>query len=229
MSYRIAQDFEYTGKDYWRWSAWIEASDAELDRVREVTWILHPSFSPPRVVTEQRSGKFRLETAGWGTFLLRAEVLLDGGEELPLKHTLRLEYPDTSDKKSLASSAIPQRPALYLSYSTKDLRLATRLRTGLEEAGWEVLDQTQIGSGGSSSEVLMSTMANATAVVGLVCDDEISPWVGLEIGAAVASGKKVLLLVAAGASISGLKDIRRMEIDPKNPDTAAIAGQLRAL
>ena len=68
MSYRIAQDFEYVGNDYWRWSAWIEGSDAELDKVKEVVWILHPSFSQPRVVSKQPSDKFRLKTGGLGYF-----------------------------------------------------------------------------------------------------------------------------------------------------------------
>jgi hypothetical protein len=229
MSYRITQDFEYAGDDYWRWWAWIEASEAELDKVREVAWLLHPSFKRSLVVAKQRSDKFRLKTAGWGTFLLKAEVVLDDGKKLPLKHNLRLEYPDSSQKKSLSGSAIPRRPTIFLSYSTQDSRVASRLRAGLEKAGLKVLDQTQIGGGESWDEALTRMIAKADAVVGLVCEDEVSPWVSQEIGAAVASAKNVLLLVAAGASISSLKDIRRLEIDLKRLDPAAIAEQLRSL
>ncbi len=68
MSYRIGQDYEYVGKDYWRWSAWIEADGAELDNVKQVVWILHPSFKEPRRVTKERASKFRLQTAGWAYF-----------------------------------------------------------------------------------------------------------------------------------------------------------------
>lgn len=93
MKYKIGQDFDYVGNDYWRWSAWIDAEDAQLDRVTQVVWILHPTFRNPRVASTDRAQKFMLKTAGWGTFRLRAEIKLDNGESVSVSKNLKLEYP----------------------------------------------------------------------------------------------------------------------------------------
>jgi transcription initiation factor IIF auxiliary subunit len=152
MSYRIVQDYEYVGKDYWRWWARIEADDdAELDKVKEVVWILHPSFHHSRVVAKQRSNNFRLVTAGWGTFLLRAEVVLANGEKLLLQHNLRLDYPEPSGskprQKDFASAQEQRLPTVFLSYSMQDARVAAEIRDEIEKAGLKVLDQTRLREG----------------------------------------------------------------------------------
>jgi len=232
MSYRIAQDFEYVGNDYWRWSAWIEGSDAELDKVKEVVWILHPSFSQPRVVSKQRSDKFRLKTAGWGTFLLRAEVVLADGEKLRLKHNLELEYPDESEppRRSMASPKKSRPPTVYLSYSTEDLRVAAKLRAGLKDEGLTVLDQTSLRAGEPWNDALRRMMAQSDEVVALVCEGEISPWVRAEIQAAAASAKPTLVLVAEDASTAGLpKEVQTRQIDVNRLDPKAIAAELGSL
>jgi len=236
MSYRIAQDFEYVGKDYWRWSAWIEAEDAELDQVNEVVWILHPSFSQSRIVARERSDNFRLKTAGWGTFLLRAEVLRRDGQKRLLKHNLRLEYPESPESsatrpalRSTAAAPVRRSSTIYLSYSSEDTRLAAKIRAGLESADFDVLDQTRLGPGEPWSEALRRMMTQSDTVVGLVGEDVISPWVSSEIKAAVASSKPALVLFAAGASSAGLpSNVRTLAIDADRPDTMAIAELLRS-
>jgi hypothetical protein len=45
---------------------------------------------------KDRLSKFRLETAGWGVFLIRATVKHKDGRETPLQHYLTLEYPGTA-------------------------------------------------------------------------------------------------------------------------------------
>jgi hypothetical protein len=233
MSYRIAQDFEYSGNDYWRWWAWIEADAAELDKVKEVVWILHPSFSLSRVIAKQRSDKFRLQTAGWGIFLLRAEVVLGDGEKRLLKHNLRLEYPEDSEtrapRRSTVSSPASQPMTVYLSYSTQDSRVAAKLRDGLQSAGFEVLDQTRLDPGEPGSEALRRMIAHADTVVGLIGEDDISPLVSAELKAAAASAKPVLVLFGADASDVKLPgDVRTLTIDANRPDVTAIAELLRA-
>lgn len=233
MSYRIAQDFEYVGNDYWRWWAWIEAGGAELEKVKEVVWILHPSFKRTRVVAKHKSDNFRLNTAGWGTFLLRAEVVLKDGEKRLLTHNVRLEYPEPSEtnppRRSTAAAKTGKSPTIYLSYSTQDSRVAGKLRGGLESAGLAVLDQTQVSPGEPWSEALHRMMVQSDAVLGLVCEDEISPWVSGEIKAAVASSKPALVLLASGASNAGLpSDVRTLAVDVNRLDPMAIAESLRS-
>jgi TIR domain/YEATS family len=212
MSYRIAQDFQYVGNDYWRWWAWIEAEDADLDKLEEVVWILHPSFKQSRVVKRQRPDKFRLETAGWGTFLLRAELSLPDGEKLTLKHNLRLEYPESSE--AAASEKVRRAPTIYLSYSTQDVREAEKVRARFMTAGLQVFDQTQLRPGDPWNEALGRMMAQSDAAVGLVCEDEISPWVSSEIKAALAASKPTLVLLGPSASNVKLpSDVKTLTFD----------------
>ncbi|NZD66260.1 TIR domain-containing protein [Rhizobium sp. WYCCWR 11290] len=234
MSYRIAQDFEYVGKDYWRWWSWIEGDGAELDIVKEVAWILHPSFKRTRIVATQRSNNFRLQTAGWGTFQLRAEVLLADGEKRLLKHNLRLEYPESSEANApprpTVSAPAPRPLTAFLSYSALDSRQAAKLREGFENLGIKILDQTRVVAGEPWSEGLQRMIAQSDAVVGLVSEDDISPWVSTEIQAAVSLGKPALVLAPAGVSTAGLpSDVRPLQVDLNRLDPLKIAELLYSL
>ena len=91
---RIAQDQQYNGGDWWTWSVWIEAPSAELDNVQKVTWRLHPTFPHPVREQTNRDENFRLKTAGWGTFKVRADVTMNDGSTVKLSHELCLTYPD---------------------------------------------------------------------------------------------------------------------------------------
>lgn len=233
MSYRIAQDFEYVGHDYWRWWAWIEADPDELDAVQEVAWILHPSFSQSRVVARDRADGFRLETAGWGTFLLRAEVLRKDGETRQLRHRLRLAYPEgtapSAPARSAAADDAVQAPRkVFLSYSTLDARAAARLRTGLEQAGLTVLDQSRLGAGEPWNEALQRMIAQSDAVVGLVGEDEVSPWVSAEMQTGMAAAKPTLALLGRSASPAGLPgNVRMLQVDVNRFDPGSIVEMLK--
>ena len=208
MSYSIDQGFKYVGNDFWRWWAWIEADEAELDQIKKVTWLLHQSFYQNRIVSRNRANGFRLDSAGWGIFLLRAELQLNNGENLLLKHQLRLAYP-ASEETAMPRESLPERegtPSVFLSFSMQDARLAAKLRSGLQEANIEVMDQTKLAVGDLWSEVLERMMARSDAVISIVGADAISPWVMAEMEDAVAAAKPVLVLLAPGASRVGLPD-----------------------
>jgi TIR domain len=107
--------------------------------------------------------------------------------------------------------------------------VAAKLRAGLESAGLQVLDQTRLGEGEPWSDALRRMVTQSDAIVGLVGEDEISPWVSAEIKAAVASSKPALVLLANGASSAGLPgDVRTLEIDVNRLDSMAIAESLRS-
>ena len=97
MRYGIGQDYEYVGHDYWKWRSWLVSENGALDAVTQVEWFLHPTFPTSRIVCTDRERRFLLETAGWGTFELRANVHLVTGEVVKLSHRLVLEYPPDSD------------------------------------------------------------------------------------------------------------------------------------
>lgn len=91
---KIAQDQHYEGDDWWKWSVWIDASATELDQVEKVVWRLHPTFPKPVRELTNRGEKFRLETGGWGTFRVVANVVTKDGKKETLHHELELCYPD---------------------------------------------------------------------------------------------------------------------------------------
>lgn len=233
MSYQIAQDFEYAGNDYWRWWAWIEADDAELDAVQAVVWILHPTFKQSRVLIADRASKFQLKTAGWGTFLLRAEVALKCGEKHLLKHNLRLEYPEPSAGTPQTRTGDAMRAArqltVFLSYSVQDTRAAARLRESLKKAGLDVLDQTRIEAADSPGDAVKRMIAQSDAVVALITDDEISPWVRDELAAASTSDKPSFALLSRQASGAGLPGaVHTLQVDASESDASKIADLLLA-
>ena len=236
MSYRIEQDFKYVGNDYWRWWAWIEADKADMDRVKEVVWILHPSFPRTRITVKEKFTSFRLETAGWGIFLLHAEVVLENGDKLMLKHQLRLAYPEPSTTKPLSRGGevmtdIPTSNRVmnvFLSYSAEDSRMAARLREGLKEMGMEVYDQTRIDPGVPWDEAVRRMILQADAVVGIVGGAEISPFVNDELWAAAAADKPSVVLVSRENSGAGLPDnIQVLKVDMGHLEIQKIAELLK--
>lgn len=88
----IKQDERYTGDDWWEWSVWLEGPDVE--QVDKVVWQLHPSFPEPEREEADPKTNFRLATAGWGTFPVRAKVFMKDGSVRTLAHELELHYPD---------------------------------------------------------------------------------------------------------------------------------------
>ncbi len=94
MALHIEQTAHYQGENWWKWSVWLEGNETELNRVASVTYVLHPTFNNPVRTVTSRQDKFRLDTAGWGTFVIHASVKLADGNVEHLKHELQLFYDD---------------------------------------------------------------------------------------------------------------------------------------
>jgi transcription initiation factor IIF auxiliary subunit len=90
----IRQSEDYVDKDWWRWSVWLDGTKQDLDKIAAVEWRLHPSFPEPVRKTSDRKNKFRLDTAGWGVFMINAAVTMKDGSVTKLRHHLQLHYPD---------------------------------------------------------------------------------------------------------------------------------------
>lgn len=91
--YRIEQGFQFEGDDWWKWWIWIEAPDADLDKIDYVVYTLHSTFVNPVRTIRDRASKFILKTEGWGTFPIYAGVYLKDGTTISLEHELFLNYP----------------------------------------------------------------------------------------------------------------------------------------
>src|SRR5262245_9677986 len=82
---RLKSDAEPREADWWLWSVWLEGPDEDLERVKSIKYVLHPTFPDPvRVVTDRQS-KFKLTALGWGEFSIAAEVTTDLGESFSLE------------------------------------------------------------------------------------------------------------------------------------------------
>lgn len=211
--FRIEQDFEYVGNDYWNWWAWIGGQDADLDRIEKVVWLLHPSFAQSRCITNDRASSFRLDASGWGTFLLRAQVHLKDGSQQSLRRNLRLAYPEVSEPAPVSAASRPagfKARSVFLSYSSLDARIAARVREQLQHAGLQVLDQTKIGAGAPLEDTLAGMIVKSDAVVAVIGDAEVSPWVAMELGLASGLAKPTLALIAPEAG------------DPKLPEQVQV-------
>lgn len=92
----IHQSEQYVGDNYWKWSVWIEGASEELDALEFVEWQLHPTFPNPIRRVSDRSIKFRLDTSGWGVFMIHASAQRKDGTSQRLRHYLQLHFPDGS-------------------------------------------------------------------------------------------------------------------------------------
>jgi transcription initiation factor IIF auxiliary subunit len=92
--FTIQQWEQYEGEEWWRWAVWIEGRDEALDQVDFVEWTLHPTFPNPVRKVNDRTSKFRLDTAGWGVFQIVARVQMKNAKQIKLRHYLQLHYPD---------------------------------------------------------------------------------------------------------------------------------------
>lgn len=95
--FEIQQWENYEGDDWWKWAVWIEGGDDALDQIDYVEWVLHPTFPDPIRKSRDRAKKFRLETGGWGVFLIHARLKMKNGETIPLRHHLSLHYHDGTE------------------------------------------------------------------------------------------------------------------------------------
>jgi transcription initiation factor IIF auxiliary subunit len=89
----VAQSQKYERENWWRWSLWIDGSDEDLDRIRSVTYTLHPTFPEPIRTVTDRASKFQLRCSGWGIFRIPVTVRLKDGETIQLEHQLQFAIP----------------------------------------------------------------------------------------------------------------------------------------
>jgi transcription initiation factor IIF auxiliary subunit len=94
----IQQSQKYVADNWWNWSVWIDGTSDEIASITSVEWRLHPSFANPVRRVTDKATNFRLDTAGWGTFLIHASVQLQGGPTTKLQHYLQLSRPDARQK-----------------------------------------------------------------------------------------------------------------------------------
>ena len=194
MALEIKQQSTYKGDDWWDWSVWVDGTDAELSKVKSVTYRLHETFPEPVRVLKNRRNKFRLDSAGWGEFTIFVKI--DTGDRKPIvrRHYLTLEK---TTKKQAATTVQPV--SIYLCYAASDKRIALELEKVLTEASFQVLNASQI-SGASFRVALAESLKEIDAVLAII-SGEPSEWVLFEVGLAQGASVPVVLAVESGSAL----------------------------
>jgi transcription initiation factor IIF auxiliary subunit len=84
--------------DWWKWTAYLDGDDAELDAIAFVEYHLHPSFPNPIRRIKVREGGFPVSSKGWGVFELTAKIVFKNkGKPKILKHWLEFDGAEIED------------------------------------------------------------------------------------------------------------------------------------
>ena len=82
----------YVGNGRWDWTIFVDADLNTLQQIKCVEYILHPTFPDPvRKVCNQPTTKFAYSTNGWGTFMVKVNILHKNGRVEVLEHRLAFE------------------------------------------------------------------------------------------------------------------------------------------
>lgn len=93
MTLKLKNTWNYNGNDWWHWEAFLDdGGSGELADVANVQYVLHETFPNPIQRIDTPENGFRLQTAGWGTFRLKAFVHFKDGSKQKLIHEIKLEY-----------------------------------------------------------------------------------------------------------------------------------------
>lgn len=168
MTMQLKQDYEYIRKDWWKWSIWLEGEEAELDSVESVEYTLHPTFHDPVRMNTDRASKFKLSSAGWGTFTIFAKVTKKDGEVIDMEHELELHYPDDAEMGSVGGSSYESGRSERTSVPTKsdtserDSIIEKRIEEALNNPSyeWRTLGRVAIEAGVSEEDVANRLRAN---------------------------------------------------------------------
>jgi len=198
MSLRIKQEAVSAGKDWWKWSVWLDGPAEELKKVDHVVYTLHPTFPSPVREIKDQSSQFRLESAGWGEFEIHIEIVPKEGRSTTLKHWLKLGSPATG--AAAQRGMTPRQPVVFLSYGVADTTVARTIKSVLKERGVEVIAASDATAGVPFDRTINDMLARSDAVV-FVISGRPSLWVARELETAMKLQVPHILPVVLGGSV----------------------------
>jgi hypothetical protein len=129
------------------------------------------------------------------------------------------------------------RPSVFISYGSRDAKLAERVAGALKHLGFDALDSIRdVRPGKNWGKAIQSAIKRSDAVimVALTPHTLSTSWMGYEAGIAEASGKRIMLLLPSKYPVTELPDdfasTPIVDIDPQMPERAAqdVASRLAA-
>ena len=208
LNIRLTNSASSKGNDRWNWSVWLEGEDHELDQIKAVEYILHPTFRNPHRIVTDRNSNFRLDSNGWGEFMIHAKITTVHETTFSMDHWLRLseEGDEPAPTRAAPAEANKKPKRVYLSFGNADLYLASQVGKFLQEHGVEVVTGNDITAGESIGRAIQSSIGHSDSVVALV-SNESSQWVNVELEEAVKQGKEVVpFVLGENVNINSLLD-----------------------
>jgi len=214
MSFEIRQKTTYKGEDWWKWSVWVEAPARELDTIKVVTYVLHPTFRNRVRKIESRATKFRLDSSAWGSFTIRVQIEFKDGSKQRLTHELVLQYPTQPSSRDAGRAKTATKSRIFVSSSAADGSAAALVKKVLRHHKIELLDPMAIKSSLPWSLAVSHTIRKSDAVIA-VSPDTPSESVRSEIEIARSVGIPVIRVnpqsgsvsVELGAPLDGVWDV----------------------
>lgn len=221
MTIQIKQETVLKGKDWWDWSVWLEGPKKELDAINQVVYTLHPTFPTPVVPVTNRKTGFRLDSSGWGEFMIYIQIKTKDGGTKKRQHYLRFMDPELNRVKSTRKriSAVSKkesaRRTVFVSGGTRDFDTVHAVREALSRENIEVLGAQDIKVGQESQRSINSMIAKAAAAV-FVISGRTNLWMNEEIKAAIKAGVRHILPVVVGPNVEMpdlLRDFQAVHVE----------------
>jgi TIR domain/YEATS family len=185
-------------RGYWRWAIWLDGADAELDEIRQVTYQLHPTFKTPTRHSEARTRGFRLESGGWGEFMVHILIQKKDGETIRCQHWLSLRDEFAPERPSFVKRAqgFTGSNSVFLSYAAADSRLGESIKKSLEARGFSVSTGNDAPPGLPIAEAIEKQIAQSDVAVAIVSDTD-SAWASYELKVAAKNQVPIVPIVFA--------------------------------
>ena len=206
MTIQIKQQTTPKGKDWWEWSVWLDGAKKELDAIDHVVYTLHPTFPNPVVSVANRKTGFRLDSSGWGEFMIYIQVKNKDGSTNKRRHYLKFNDPDISmarsNRKGGATSSAKEFPrrTVFVSGGTRDLDAVHAVRKVFSGQNVEVVGPQDVKGGQELQRTVNDMIARADVAV-FVISGRPNLWLNEEIKAAVKGGVRHILPLVVGTNV----------------------------
>jgi hypothetical protein len=228
MTLKIAQSSTPGNDALWNWSVWLEGPTRDLDKIKEVTWKLDPSFSEPIQRVKSRDTQFKLSNNGWGEFEIHAEVLREDGKKEQLRHWLRFEQekPPSASPRMVEPRTKSGPPTVFLSYTRENAKLVGAVVNHLRSSEMKVVLDVDIPPGEDFGRWTMEQIRRCDAVV-IFCGEEVTNSQSREIEVAQRAEVRVIPIVFPGRSYKIPENLKKLQaIQIKDQDTEVAASRI---
>ncbi len=86
-----------SGRKHYHIGVWIEGTKGELDKIKKVEYLLHPTFKQPLRYSEKRENGFGINFWTYGWFLIHAKIYFKDGTILEQNYNLEYALPEFND------------------------------------------------------------------------------------------------------------------------------------